>query len=456
MRASPSIRLAAVVAALLAAETTALTPRQVDDRDGDGRLTGRDINLALQACGASGCGLQLLPATYEDVAIVLDDRFEGPVTIRGAGMGRTVLRAPVPADAPVIAVDGAPGGVRIEELTLDGRKQEQPDGVHPSESVGIRVTSPARRTSPDGTASKVEAVNFLSAGVRIRDGRNWTVEDARIRHVGCHLRAEPCPAMVRAGMDPNMGGRRVVGFGIQVIGREASGARVLRSRVEGVTKIGIEIYTPTGSTRSSQDWVSGAFVEGNSVRDALGAGITVNGGRDVRIEGNDVVSSGGPGVRGNSGAGITASDASAHLTVVGNTVRDIEGPGLRIGSRAGPLEIASNRVERVCTARRGSFGAIQVAAPRQRARQLRILQNVVDAPDCAFALQVSRWDDVEVSGGRYAGGSDAGLLLHGVRHGRVAALEIAARGPTAVWMRAGTEGVRVGGDVVRNAPVVGN
>src|SRR5215468_1978759 len=82
-----------------------------DDRNGDGRYTGDDIVSALHACSAlGGCVLEVLPVTYDDVAIViydgqaaacspqktacLTDPFPKGLAIEGHGRS-TVLRSPL-------------------------------------------------------------------------------------------------------------------------------------------------------------------------------------------------------------------------------------------------------------------------------------------------------------------------------------------------------------------------
>lgn len=399
LRPAPRATLAVFVLALCAGAAAA-GPHEVrvGDEDGDGRRTGADIELALSRCH-SGCVLRIPEGRFEDVALELVQAPPG-VQIVGAGAGRTVLRAPVPMRRPLIRPRGVEGLV-LRDLTLDGRKSLQPDEAVERYNVGIFVVNSGLRSSPGGLVQRVEIRGFLSAGVRIRNGRNWTIRDSWIHDIGCHP-SVPCPHRTDEGKG-YVEGRKVQGYGVQLINHGASGARIATNLIERVSKIGVEAYTPRGDEPIDR-WISDVLIEGNRVRGAVSGGIVVNRGRGIRIVGNEVGGSGGAGIRGWAGTGVACGSDSFDVRIEGNEIVGADGPGIRVACRGGRVRIAANRVTRACLAGLGSFGGIHVAPRTGRPQTLLLIDNRVEGGSCTWALAVRRWRDVVVAGGRYAGG----------------------------------------------------
>lgn len=115
-------------------------------------------------------------------------------------MGKTVFRSPVPVKAPVFWLKGGSHGVVFRNFSLDGRKVEQTNASKISDSVGIRVSDLSRAPSDAGRIESLEVIHFLTAGILIRDGREWQIRNNHIEDIGCHT-SQPCPRM--PGKDAN-------------------------------------------------------------------------------------------------------------------------------------------------------------------------------------------------------------------------------------------------------------
>jgi hypothetical protein len=430
----------------IAVSAEALRILESGDENQDGRYTGEDLELGLQRC-RPGCLLRIGPHLYEDVSIVIENEFPEGLTIEGAGSGRSILRSPVPVGGPVFWLKGGQSGVVFSHFGLDGRKDEQTNLSQISESVGIRVSDLSRRGSDAGRIESVAIAHFLTAGILVRDGRNWQIRDNRVDDIGCHT-SQPCPLMPGADADPHVKGRRTVGYGIMLNGVSASGALVESNRVSNVSKIGIEAFS-SGATPGSKDRIRDARLIKNRVSGAVSVGITSNGGVGIEIIGNEVWDSGGPGLIGNGGAGISCGGPSEKILIADNVVYDTDGSGLRIGCKGNDVTVRGNRVEAACRRNLVEQGAIQIVGRKGRGRGIVIENNVVDgAVDrCTYALLLVQWDDVQLLGGRYEGGSRSAIYVGDSKGVRVADLEASALNGPSVWIRPDVTDITIAADV---------
>lgn len=385
---------------------------EAGDLDGDGHLTGRDLELAVERC-RPGCVLRVGAGVYEDVALQLTSELSSGIVIEGDGIGTTVLRASVPVESPVLWIRGRVPNVILRGFTIDGRSREQPDAARVDRSFGVWVSNPARENSPDGMIDGIEVMNLLKGGVIIRDGRQWTVRNSKIHDIGCHTEI-PCPKLQRVANGGDVRGRKAIGYGINIIESTAPGALVENNEVWNVTKIGIQAYT----LPDSPEILANFTFRNNTVRKALGSGIVVFNSRNGRVEENNVKESGGQGIHGNMGAGIACAEGSSNLVVRNNQVADNDGPGLRLLCQGDDVEVVGNRVAGNCRKQLGNFGDIQVVGSPQGSRGLRLEENeTISRKDGCFAsLFIGRWDDVTVTGGDHRGGRYAGVFLTDVRN----------------------------------------
>jgi hypothetical protein len=389
--------------ALAAAPTRIVT---IDDADHDGRYTGADVQAAIERC-KPGCILQALPQVYDDVAAWIGPGMPDGVVLQGAGIGKTVFRAPVPQQAPVVRVSEAPQNVVLSDFTVDGRKQEQTSAALAGEGSGISVSSPYRTVSPPGTIERVEAANFITVGIMVREGVGWEIYDSLIHDIGCNLDF-PCPQLVQPKVDPFVKGRKTTGFGVSVIDANAPGTVVHNNTIWNVTKIGIEAFNSDPKQPPANFWF-----HDNQVSHAADSGITSNGGLNGRIESNVVQACGGTGIEGNLGAGITCESTVGTLSIRANTVSGNEGPGLRLDCQ-GQLTVADNLVRGDCWGGLGNFGEISAGNLLAPGNLVLTNDNALRGADgggCAIGLFVSGWGSVTIDGGAYQGGSLAGVYL---------------------------------------------
>ncbi len=402
------LALAAAWTALACSGPRPLVP--VGDIDADGRLTGADLEQALEDC-RPGCHLLLDEGVWEDVALVLGPGFPEGLVLQGAGPQRTLLRAPVPAPGPVLKVDGGPLGLVIQDLGIDGRKSEQPDSVDPMDSIGIYVASRSRTPTPWGRIENLEVAHLMTAGILLRDAPAWTVTRNLVHDIGCHTDI-PCPGLLEAGEDPHVEGRQRSGHGIYLVGPGSSGTTVRENHVWRVTKIGIEAFTNHTEETPPNGFVADFVFAANTVHYALGAGIIVNNTHGGRIEGNVVDVSGGSGVNGSGGAGIGCAGVSSPLAIRDNYVHSNQGPGLRLACDGDDLLVERNLLEHNCTRGEVGYAEIDVRGAPQRSTGLVMHDNEVDSEtDCSYGLLLTRWEDVEIEGGSVRGGRLAGAIL---------------------------------------------
>ena len=418
----------------------------VHDENRDGRFTGEDVEVALERC-RPGCVLSAGSHVFEDVAIAIDGGFPNGLVIQGAGRGKTIFRSSVPAHAPIFWIKGGLSGIVFRDFGMDGRKREQNDAASISESVGIRVSNPALVPSPLGYIESLDIGNFLTAGIWVRDGSNWTISGNRVHDVGCDA-DRPCPLLPGGDADPYVKGRRTVGYGIVVVGAGARGAVIEGNTISRVSKIGIEAFTP-GSALGSDDRVRDVRIFRNRVNGALSAGIVANGGVGIRIEGNEVWDSGGTGVRGQGASGINCGGASDRVVIARNYIHDTDGSGIRIGCSGDLMEIVGNQIERPCRRQLAVQGALHLIGGGKGARRLMVMGNFVDATrkGCAYSLFAARWQDVTISEGTYRGGTRAVFFVADILKVRVQGrLDLSRSGKVPLWVRSDVREVRIGTD----------
>ena len=427
---------------LLACEVRSMDAALVSrgDENGDGRLTGADIERLLERC-EPGCRIQLAPGVYEDVALEIDRS----VSIAGAGRTLTTLRAPAPATGPVVHIAGGVAAFAIEALTIDGRRSEQTQPRSIKDHVGIRVSNVFARDSPDGRIRDVEVRDFLTAGILIRNGQGWRVEDSTVRSIGCHETHLPCPRLRTPGRDPHMEGRVTVGYGILLSGAGASRASITGNLVSDVTKIGIEAFT-TNSSLGSADRVRDVVIRGNTVQRSLAAGIVSNGGQRITIDANSIRESGGRGVRGHAGNGIACGGASEEITISNNVVETSLGPGIRVTCLGDDVEVSGNRTTDACAGEHRDYGAMHVVGRKEGSRNVVIRNERIDnsASGCKFGLFVARWNEAAIDDVVVRGGSKIGIFVNRSRDVRLSGLSTDADVP--LWTSATAERVELRGE----------
>lgn len=452
MRSRMAIACAALLAgshlAVFAASSSAQGVRVIElgDENGDGRYTGVDVELALAKC-RPGCSLHAGAHRYDDVAVVIDKRFPNGLEIVGAGADETSFRSAVPVRAPVFQVKGGQPGVVFRDFTIDGRKVEQTNDSSIADSVGIRVSDPSLTPSDSGRIESVTIKHFLTAGILVRDGRNWKIRNNHVEDIGCHT-SQPCPRMPGEDVNANFKGRRTNAFGVMLNSVGASGAVVEGNRVAKVTKIGIETYTNL-SRLGSDKRVRDVRINDNRVSGALAAGITSNGGVGIQITRNEVWDTGGEGLIGNGGAGISCGGPSERIVIAENIVHDTDGAGIRANCQGDELIIRNNRVDRPCRKQAVEQGAIQVIGRKgDKSSGLLVEGNrvVTGVGRCAYALSVLRWRDIQVSGGEYHGGSRAAVFLGSVMRVRLGGLAVSVPGKPLLWVRRDVSSVSVTAD----------
>src|SRR5215472_18543795 len=154
----------------------------IGDLDHDGRYTGADVNIAIQQC-KPGCVLQALPVVYDDVEAWIGPNMPNGIILQGAGVGKTLFRAPVPQVGPVVRVSEAPPNVALRDFTVDGRQPEQTTAAINGEGSGIAIASPYGTNSPPGLIERVEVANLLRAGIVVRDAQGWEIRNSQIHDI---------------------------------------------------------------------------------------------------------------------------------------------------------------------------------------------------------------------------------------------------------------------------------
>jgi hypothetical protein len=282
-----------------------------DDRDGDGRTTGADLELALRDCSArGGCVLEALPRTYDDVAIVLHAGdaaacepartaclnlpFPNGLVIQGHGSA-TVFRSPLwksPYHPVALLELWRRPDIRIwlRNLVLDGRKDEQGDptpGTHDSSSwwhYGFQTWNQwgdHGQRNRNGCFHNVVVRGFMARGISLMDVENWSIDHSTVEDIGCLEGFTPCPRLrIPHGFDTP--GYRSAGIGI-LIGWHADDVRIAANRIRRVTKYSIGLKHGSDGEETS---IRRPLVEQNQIREAGSTGIFLAGVAEGRIRGN--------------------------------------------------------------------------------------------------------------------------------------------------------------------------
>lgn len=284
-----------------------------NDRDGDGQMTGRDVARALRACAeAGGCVLQLLPAVYDDVAIVLaeggakacvaersaclDLAFPAGLVIEGHG-DASVLRSPLwqppYRPVPVLEVRNRPDiRLALRNFAIDGRKQEQVApraGRNDSNRWwhhGLQVWNASAghtRRIQDGCVHNLTVRNMLSRGISLIDVDGWVVEDSTVEDIGCLAGFTECPKLDLPDAFPARG-YTAAGTGI-LAGWFVDDLVLRRNTVRRATKYAISLKHGQDGGETS---IRRPLVEDNQLRDAGSVGIFVAGVENGRFARNVV------------------------------------------------------------------------------------------------------------------------------------------------------------------------
>ena len=281
------------------------------DRNGDGRHTGRDIELGLRACSkAGGCILEALPVTYDDVAILIhrggpceSERtaclalpFANGLWIRGRGEG-SVFRSPLwktpYQPVPLLEIRERPEiAVRLESLVLDGRKTEQgaPERgentsngwMHHGFQSWNRWGDHANK-SRTGCLRDVVVRDFMNRGISLADAADWSIEDSTVRDIGCQDGLTPCPALgIPHAFD--WPGYQSAGYGIY-ISWHVDGLRIRNNHVERATKYAIMLKHGSDGAETT---IRAPEVANNTIGPTGSIGLFLAGIRDGRILGNTI------------------------------------------------------------------------------------------------------------------------------------------------------------------------
>ena len=248
----------------------------------------------------------------------------------------------------------------------------------------------------------LEVVHFLTAGILIRDGREWQIRNNRIEDIGCHT-SQPCPRMPGKDANPYVLGRRTIGYGVMLTSPASSGAIVEGNRVANVTKIGIETFTNLAKL-GSHERVRDVRIRGNRVSGALGAGIRAN------CQGDDVT-------------------------------------------------IRGNRIERACQDRLVEQGALHLVGRNEgKSRGLVIEGNqvFVGAGECTYGFSLVFWRDVRMVGGAFLGGRRAALYIRNATDLRLEGVNVSSLHAPPLWVLSNVENITVAADVKMNRRSIKN
>jgi hypothetical protein len=288
-------------------------PRVVaGDRDGDGRHTGRDLELALRECAArGGCVVEALPVTYDDVAILLYDgneyackpertaclteRFPNGLVIEGHGRS-TVLRSPLWRSPylpmPLLELWRRPDvRIQLRHLVLDGRKGEQVDpqpGVDDSNTwwhFGFQIWNQwgdHDQRNRGGCIHDVVVRDFMNRGILVADVADWAIEHNVVDGIGCHPELTPCARLTIPSL--RAPGYGVAGHGI-MIGWYSDDVVARENRIHRVTKYSIGLKHGNDAMTAS---IVRPRLERNEVSDTGGVGIFLGGVSEGRFVENRI------------------------------------------------------------------------------------------------------------------------------------------------------------------------
>lgn len=430
------------------------------DRNADGRLTGGDLVLALEDCAArGGCILELAPARYDDVAILIYDgnpractpgrtaclrlAFPKGLVLQGHGSA-TLLRSPLWSSpykpVPVFEIVNRPE-IRfvMRNLVLDGRKAEQSD-PRPGENDSVtwwhhgfriwQIGGDVSRASRDGCLHNIAARNFMSTGVRLGNTRGWVIEASTIEDIGCRQGLTECPKLrIPAILGP---GYMAAGHGI-LIDRYVRGLSIRNNRIRRVAKYSIGLkHGPDAMETSIVD----PRVAGNEITEAGSVGIFLGGLRGGLISGNLIDHTQLPNEPEERAEyfdtfGISCRGRLDGTEVSDNRILHSAGIGVNWQCSGTGNTLSRNRIEGSCREKNP-----QTCAPGHGKRQcydyaditihtaasagpLRLVDNEVVDTGCSSPLEI--WGkpsetEVVIDGGRYGGGPNLrnGARVHGV------------------------------------------
>lgn len=403
-----------------------------------GRLDQRDIDAAFAACG-DGCNLQLLAATYEDVAIDIGGS-PGALAIYGFGPQASILRSPIfppgaDYDALIEVLPDAPDGGVLQDFALDGRKTEQQppttagafDDDKLSKFAGIRTLASVYSSRADWLVQRLEVSGFTEAGISVADAPRWIVRQNVIHDIGCHQWDTPCgspqepgnlsnpwnalPDALIGDPDVTVVGYKVSGQGVNVQ-RGSSGTQVLANEIFRTTKHGIEVYTGNcGDPLTSAD----VIVADNDVHDAGVGGIVLNGGCAVQVLRNHVRRTGvtNGGTR-NVGNGFRCGANAENSAWIDNVSRDNDRSGYNLSCfGASNLLFRGNASRNNC---QGPSLAAELffdglAPPDPRPVGLVIEDFVATGNGCYWGVRIRNRDGVTIRDTDVEGGSQVGIEI---------------------------------------------
>jgi hypothetical protein len=426
-----------------------------DDRNGDGRTTGADLELALRDCSArGGCVLQALPAAYDDVAIVLYDGdptacepartaclnlpFPNGLVIQGHGSA-TEFRSPLwksPYHPVALLELWKRPDVRIwlRNLVLDGRKAEQGDptpGQQDSSSwwhYGFQAWNQwgdHTRRNRDGCFHNVVVRNFMSRGISLMDVANWSIDHSAVEDIGCLEGFTPCPKLrIPDGFETP--GYRSPGIGI-LIGWYADDVRVTSNRIRRATKYSIGLKHGTDGEETS---IRRPRVDGNQILEAGSTGIFVAGVADGRFRNNVVDSTHMPNARPEQAPyyntfAVSCSARVDRTSFAAERWLDSSGSALNWQCRGDGNLVADTLIEGSCREknpktcvpgnRRACYDRADINVTNGAGGRLRLERTEVRGTRCATPLEVSAPIFLVIDGGRFARGTHGtrSVLFHG-------------------------------------------
>jgi hypothetical protein len=414
------------------------------DRNGDGRTTGADLELALRDCSArGGCVLEALPATYDDVAIVLHDGdpsacepartaclnlpFPNGLVIQGHGSA-SVFRSPLWKSpyhpVPLLELWKRPDiRIWLRNLVLDGRKAEQGDptpGQQDSTAwwhYGFQAWNQwgdhARRNR-DGCFHNVVVRGFMSRGISLLDVANWSVEHSTVEDIGCLEGLTSCPRMrIPHGLETP--GYRSAGIGI-LVGWHADDVRIASNRVRRATKYSIGLKHGTDGEETS---IRRPRIEGNEIREAGSTGIFLAGVSEGRFRGNLIDSTHLPNPQPEHATyhntfAVSCGSRVERTSFAEDRWLDSAGIALNWQCRGEGNVVADTRIEGSCREknprtcvpgkRDACYDRADISVAPGAGGQLRLERTQVQGSRCATPLEVAAPIFLVIDGGSFARG----------------------------------------------------
>jgi hypothetical protein len=412
-----------------------------------------DIDLALAMCG-NGCNLHFLAETYHDVALDIGPFADG-FAMFGEGQASTVLRAPLygisgPWDYMIDIRSDAPDGMIVQELTLDGRRDEQnPPRSADCESgyanyirrtYAIHAGTPVVREG--GVLRCLEIRNFLQMGILLSAVDRWTVSDNWIHDIGCHDFDQFCgPQWEEWGcIEPdNVPHRRVNGYGIY-LATDSRNVVVSNNTVEGMSKMAIQVENILAGGCGTPRYATDNLVLGNTVRQSAD-GIVVNGGcrtiiEDSLVEG--MLATGNESLE--TGAGIVcAAGGCDGMELRRNVSRNNQSSGYQIRG-PGNVLFDSNESYDNCGGTLANVGDLEI---RNGAGATVTNHLSFGSESCFAGAHISSYADARVTNSSFSSGSLFGLRIHMSRDVEIDRVTVEASSSSVIGTSLGTDLERV-------------